>query len=179
VAAVSVDLDDPVSPGINVTAEPGADETDVLQRVRALLAAYGAKSRPHPPLIIGRSRVIQGQRPLGVDVRITPIKGGARIEVFGKTVRSFRIAPPKPVALAQGVADAWCQVVGKVPVEITEASVGDRGEMTVVAFDGEKETVGRSDVSQGWAHALAEAVGAAIGTVDLDARDWRLPSSPW
>ncbi len=179
VASVDVDLDDPDSPGIRVKVAAHADEAEVLERVRALLAAYGVRSRPYPPLKIGRNQRIPGQRALGVDVAITPIKGGARVEVIGKVVRSFRIVPPDAVAIAQGVADAWCQVMGRIPMEIVEVSVADHSELVVVASNGTTETVGRSDISVGWTDAIGEAVGTAIGILDTDPMESRLASIAW
>jgi len=78
VAAVSLDLEDPEAGGINVRLEPDADEMEVLERVRGLLVAYGVRSQGYPTLRVGRTRMT-GDRRLGVDVRITPIKGGARV----------------------------------------------------------------------------------------------------
>ena len=179
VASVIVDLDDGDSPGIRVKVAADADEAEVLERVRALLAAYGVRSRPYPALKIGRNQRISGQKVLGVDVVITPIKGGARVEVMGKKVRSFRIVPPDAVAIAQGVADAWSQVKGRVPMEIIRVSVTAEGELAVVASDGTTDTVGRSDISIGWTNAIGEAVGTAIGILAAAPMESRLASIAW
>ncbi|HLF60334.1 MAG TPA: hypothetical protein VI980_04045 [Acidimicrobiia bacterium] len=164
VAAVSLDLEDPEAGGINVRLEPDADEMEVLERVRALLVAYGVRSQGYPALRVGRTR-ITGDSRLGVDVRITPIKGGARVEVIGRNVRSFRVVPPDPNVIAQGLADAWCQVLGRVPVEISRVSVTDGRTLEVVAMDSTIERIGAADLTEGWTEALALAVGEAIGAV--------------
>jgi hypothetical protein len=163
VASVSVDLEDLSSGGIRVRLEPGADEADVMERVRALLVAYGVRST-RADLEFRRTVEASPNGDLDVEVRITPIKGGARIEVIGEKVRSFRISPPNPLAITQGLADAWCQVVAKIPVEIV--SVSFQGSfLRVVASDGDTEAVGVADATKGIEFALAHAVGRALGLV--------------
>jgi hypothetical protein len=159
VASVVVDLEG-FGRGIDVRLEPGADETAVMEKLRALLAAYGVHHeqrpevthRPKPPVV----------KDPGVEVNITPLKSGARIEVSTRSVKSFRIVAATPMAIAQGLADAWCQVVGRIPVEIVEVSVGDEGSLTVVAKDDDRETRGVADVEKGWVAALTTAVAGAL-----------------
>lgn len=159
VASVVVDLDG-FGRGIDVRLEPGADEAVVMERLRALLAAYGVKrdreprvtrERPHAPLA-----------DIGVQISITPINSGARIEVATNTVKSFRIVAATPLAIAQGLSDAWCQVIGRVPVEIVGVSIDDEKRLTVTASDGEQEGTGSAEVTGGWIEAIAEAVGTAL-----------------
>ncbi|MEX1134119.1 MAG: hypothetical protein WED83_04660 [Acidimicrobiia bacterium] len=180
VAAVSLDLEDPGAGGINVRLEPDADEMEVLERVRGLLVAYGVRSQGYPTLRVGRTRMT-GDRRLGVDVRITPIKGGARVEVVGNTVRSFRVVPPEPTVIAQGLADAWCQVLGRAPVEISRVSVTDDKTLEVVALDAPIERTGAAELSDGWTQALALAVGEAIGVISKaeEVIDTNVPSTAW
>lgn len=165
IASVTVDLTDSGG-GINIRLEAGADEAVVMERLRALLVAYGVSSPNPPKLRLGRQTKYLDDGPLGVDVKITPIKAGARVQVATTKVRSFRVVPATPEAIAQGLSDAWCQVVGKIPVEILSVTIGDEGELTVVASDGAHETSATSNVSSGWEEALARAVGRAIGVVD-------------
>jgi hypothetical protein len=122
-----------------------------------------------------------GDRRLGVDVRITPIKGGARVEVVGNTVRSFRVVPPDPTVIAQGLADAWCQVLGRAPVEISRVSVTDDKTLEVVALDSPIERTGEAELSDGWTQALALAVGEAIGVISKaeEVIDTNVPSTAW
>ena len=180
VAAVSLDLEDPEAGGINVRLEPDADEMEVLERVRGLLVAYGVRSQGYPTLRVGRTRMT-GDRRLGVDVRITPIKGGARVEVVGNTVRSFRVVPPEPTVIAQGLADAWCQVLGRAPVEISRVSVTDDKTLEVVALDASIERTGEAELTDGWTQALALAVGEAIGVISKaeEVIDTNVPSTAW
>lgn len=161
VASVVVDLEG-FGRGIDVRLEPGADETAVMERLRALLAAYGVRNDRAPVPSSEAPRSSQPPDP-GVSVQITPLKSGARIEVATRSVKSFRIVAATPMAIAQGLADAWCQVVGRVPVEIVELKVGDDGSLTVMAVDGDEETVGTADVGRGWVAALTEAVAGALG----------------
>lgn len=165
VASVSVDLTESGG-GISVRLEPEADEPVVMEKIRALLVAYGVRSPNPPKLRRDRPAVHIDDVPLGVDVTITPIKGGARVQVEGTSVRSFRVVASNPAAIAQGLSDAWCQVVGKIPVEITSISISDEGQLMIVATDGDKESVGTGDVRTGWEKALARAVGRALGLVD-------------
>lgn len=160
VASVVIDLDG-FGRGIDVRLEPGADEVAVMERLRAVLAAYGLRSERRPPARVGRSsRTVSD---LGVDVIITPIDGGARIEVATGSVRSFRIVAADPVAVAQGLADAWCQVIGKIPIEITSVELAESSVLTIRALDGEQELKGSHGTGSGWLDALTGAVGHVIG----------------
>jgi hypothetical protein len=177
VAAVSVNIEDEGG-GINVRLEPNADEAEVLERVRSLLVAYSVRSQAFPPLRVGRTP-LSGE--LGVDVKITPIKGGARVEVIGDAVRSFRVVPPDPTAIAQGLSDAWSQVLGRAPTEISRVSIDDRGHLVVTARLAGAERQGEADLSDGWVAALAQGVGSAIGAfAGTEAlADANLPNGAW
>lgn len=160
VASVVVDLEG-FGRGIDVRLEPGADEMVVMERLRALLAAYGVRSDRRPRKQLGRAaRTVSD---LGVDVSITPIDNGARIEIATAAVRSFRIVAADPVSVAQGLADAWCQVIGRVPVEISSVQVGEDGTLTVAGVDGEESVSGTRGTDGGWVDALTGAVGEVIG----------------
>jgi len=165
VASVAVDLTDSGG-GINIRLDSDADEVEVMEKVSALLVAYGVRTQHAPKLRLGRQpRHVEG--PLPVDIQITPIKGGARVEVASKVIRSFRIVAPTPMAIAQGVADAWCQVIGKIPIEVVKVEM--EGEwLTVVSTDGSKQSRGAADITAGWQEALGRAVGRAIGVVDSE-----------
>lgn len=162
VASVAVDLTD-TGGGINVRLEPGADEDQVMERLRELLVAYGIRSAD-PKVKLGRPRRVAGISPSSdVEVAITPLRTGARVEVATKKIKSFRVVPANPSAIAQGLSDAWCQVIGRIPVEILKVSVSDAGLLKIVATDGSQETMGIADVSAGWERALTEAIGEALG----------------
>ena len=166
VASVAVDLTDSGG-GINVRLEPGADEAVVMEKMRALLVAYGVRS-PHPPkLRLGRKpRHVVG--PLPVDIKITPIDASkARVEVATKVIRSFRVVAANPMAIAQGLAQAWCQVIGKIPVEVTLVEVSD-DLLRIVISNEDSETEGAASISDGWEEALGRAVGRALGVVDAE-----------
>ncbi|HEY4606200.1 MAG TPA: hypothetical protein VIH55_01015, partial [Acidimicrobiia bacterium] len=77
VASVSLDLED-IDSGIRVKLDDDADESEVLERVRELLVAYGVRSHDHPTLQVGQSRLGRVGVDFGVAVEVTPIKGGAR-----------------------------------------------------------------------------------------------------
>lgn len=167
VASVSLDLED-IDSGIRVKLDDDADESEVLERVRELLVAYGVRSHDHPTLQVGQSRLGRVGVDFGVAVEVTPIKGGARVEVVGQTVRSFRVVAPTPTAVAQGLSDAWCQVLGKIPLEITKVTRAEDGSLRVTATDGDVERVGVGDPAYGRTYALAMAVGKAIGVLDAE-----------
>lgn len=164
VASVAVDLTDSGG-GINVRLEPGADEAVVMERLKALLVAYGVRPPNPPKLRFGRRpRYVEG--PLPVDIEITPIDSQqARVEVATKVIRSFRVVPANPVSITQGLAEAWCQVIGRIPVEVVSVDLSD-DVLAVTITDGETESRGEAQVSQGWEDALGRAVGRALGVVD-------------
>jgi hypothetical protein len=164
VTSVSLNLEDFES-GIKVKLDEDANEAEVLDAVRALLVAYGVRSLEDPTLEIG-NRLSQARAALGVDVRISEVKGGARVEVIGTAIRSFRLVPATPMAVAQGVSDAWCQVLGRIPPEITRVTLSDEGALIVMATDGSEERRGQADIVEGWTLALPLAVGRAIGVVE-------------
>jgi hypothetical protein len=158
VASVAIDLEG-FGRGIDVRLEPGADEVAVMEKLRALLAAYGVRHERHPEVTLGRAI-----RPdPGVDVSIEPMNSGARIEVATRSVKSFRIVAANPMAVVQGLADSWCQVVGRLPLEITGVSVDDQDHLVITAFDGENESTGRGDVGDGWVEALTGAMAEVLG----------------
>lgn len=158
-ASVVVDLEG-FGRGIDVRLEPGADEMAVMEKLRALLAAYGVRKDREPK--INRGNQPKPRSDIGVQVSITPLESGARIEVATTSVKSFRIVAATPLAIAQGLADAWCQVIGRVPVEIVGVSIDDAERLTVTASDGEQETTGSAEVAAGWIDALTGAVAAAL-----------------
>lgn len=171
VASVTVDLTDEGG-GISIKLEPGADEAEVMERLRTVLINYGVRSARPETVEEAFPEAPEGPpelRGVGVTVRVVPLDKGARVEVEGKNVRSFRVVAANPNSIAQGIADAWCRVVGKVPVEVMSVSVGDDGRITVVARDGELERTGVSTVSLGWERALTLAVGRAIGLIPVAA----------
>lgn len=163
VESVVVDLSDDGG-GINIRLVPGADEHEVMEKLRTVLISYGVRSpRPEPVATLPEGRDL-ATAPLGVKVRITPLERGARVEVESKSVRSFRVVAADRHAIAQGLADAWSQVVGRIPTELVAVGITD-GEIQVVALDGEQERVGVAGVEEGWQKGLALAVGRAIGTI--------------
>ncbi len=114
-------------------------------------------------------------------MKITPIKGGARVEVIGDAVRSFRVVPPDPTAVAQGLSDAWSQVLGRPPIEISNVSIDDDGRLLVTASIDGIERQGEGKLDEGWASALTRSVGRAIGVLDPneDLAEPDLPATAW
>ncbi|HJQ76963.1 MAG TPA: hypothetical protein VJ948_06840 [Acidimicrobiia bacterium] len=173
VASVVIDLEG-FGRGIDVRLEEGADEVAVMERLRALLAAYGVRHDREPSVAPRRELQTTGAH-AGVQISITPMKSGARIEAATKSVKSFRVVAATPLAVAQGLADAWCQVIGRVPIEIVSVTVGEDRQLVVKAVDGEHEAVGGADIDQGWVDALSRAVAGVLG--DDPASDVRRAAS--
>lgn len=174
VASVVVDLEG-FGRGIDVRLEPGADEAVVMEKLRALLAAYGVRKGRRPAAGVGRADRQESLSDGNVEVMITPMENGARIEVSTSTVKSFRVVAATPLSLAQGLADAWCQVIGRVPVEIVGVQVDDRGRFVVTASDGDQEGSGVADTGDGWLEALIGAVSGALD--DFEGFDLRRAAS--
>lgn len=167
VASVTVDLTEEGG-GINIRLVPGADEAGVMERIHQILVAYGVRSSRPQTVEEALPEPSDGPpelRGLAVKVRLVPLEKGARVEVEGENVRSHRVVAANPRSIAQGMADAWCRVIGKVPIEVVGASIADDGLLKVRAFDGEIERVGTAMVSLGWERALTLAVGRAMGLI--------------
>lgn len=163
VESVVIDLSDDGG-GINVRLVAGADEAEVMDRLRTVLISYGVRSdRPLPVESLPGPGSLDTPD-LGVAVKITPIETGARVEVETRSVRSFRLVSRGRLSIAQGIADAWSQVVGRVPTELVAADLSG-GLIQVVARRDGGAVTGSAPVSYGWQTALALAVGRAIGTV--------------
>lgn len=167
VASVVIDLEG-FGRGIDVRLEPDADEAMVMERLRALLAAYGVRRERQPVMNVGRER--GSVATAGVEVSITPINTGARIEVATSTVKSFRIVAATPLSIAQGLSDAWCQVKGRVPLAIVGVSVDEDGRLTIEASDGDRQARGSARVSEGWMDALTGAMAEIFDDVSSDVR---------
>ncbi len=167
VASVTVDLTEEGG-GINIRLIPGADEAGVMERLRSILVAYGVRS-PKPETVEQALPEAPAGPPelrgLGVEVRVVPLDKGARVEVAGEKIHSHRVVAANPRAIAQGMADAWCRVIGRVPIEVLHVSLGDDGRLQVVAIDGDEERIGQAMVSLGWERALTLAVGRSMGII--------------
>lgn len=169
VASVTVDLTEEGG-GINIRLVPGADEAGVMERIHQILVAYGVRSSRPQTVEEALPEPSDGPpelRGLGVKVRLVPLEKGARVEVEGENVRSHRVVAANPRSIAQGMADAWCRVAGKVPVDVIGASIADDGMIVILVRDGEAERTGVASVSLGWERALVLAVGRALGLVPV------------
>ena len=164
-AHATVDLTD-ASGGINLRLEPDADEAIVMEKLRELLVAYGVRSEGPPQIDTTPVATLPTSEPRhDVDVQITPIAGGARVEAATSKVRSFRLVQATPAAIAQGLADAWCQVVGRVPIEVVSVGVGEGDLLTATVSHGELQASGSARLTAGWEKALARAMGVALGQI--------------
>lgn len=158
--AVAVDLASEPG-GLNLRVSPDADEQKVLQEVHELLVAYGVRGLVRPRVTLGQRR--SEKIDPGVDVIISPTELGARIQVSVGEVQSARQVAATAAAIAQGLADAWCQVLGRIPQEVVSVSLNDAGGLTVVISDGTSERRGVGDIDDGWSTALVRSVGMALG----------------
>ncbi|REK10090.1 MAG: hypothetical protein DWQ40_13080 [Actinobacteria bacterium] len=164
VEAVAVDLASGAG-GINLRISREADESKVLQEVHELLVAYGVRGLVRPKVTLGQRHKAADP---GIHVAISPLEEGARIQVTAGEVQSSRQVAATPAAIAQGLADAWSQVLGRIPQEVVSVIVSDTGGLTVVVSDGENERRGVGDVAEGWTNALILAVGSALGILGSD-----------
>jgi hypothetical protein len=177
VEAVAVDLASDAG-GLNLRLSPEADEVQVLKEVHELLVAYGVRGLVRPRVTLGQKRTVEPDP--GVDVQITPTGSGARIQVAVGEVQSSRPVAASPVAIAQGLADAWCQVLGRAPQEVRSVTLNSTGGLTVVVSDGSTEHRGIADTNQGWAKALVRSVGSALGFLTPDgAKQSDMARSAW
>lgn len=164
VEAVAVDLATDAG-GINLRLSPDADERRVLQEVHELLVAYGVRGLVRPRVTLGhRSPSVDPE----IDVVIAPIEAGARVQVSVGEIQSSRQVAANPLAIAQGLADAWSQLRGRATREVLSVDVSTTGGLTVVVTDGQTEHRGVADVGDGWSRALVSAVGAATGLLGTD-----------
>ncbi len=174
VDTVAIDLTGD-SGAINLKVAPDADEKRILGEVQALLVSYGVRGLVKANIEVGPSTT-----DFGLDVAITPYEGGARIQVRAGDVESSRQVAATPKAIAQGLADAWCQVSARPPLEVTTVTLGGAGALAIVVSDGTNERRGVADISSGWANALTYAVGSALGFLgDNGANRARLAPTAW
>ena len=177
VEAVAVDLASDAG-GLNLRLSPDADEVQVLKEVHELLVAYGVRGLVRPRVTLGQKRVTEPDP--GVDVQIVPTGSGARIQVAVGEVQSSRPVAATPAAIAQGLADAWCQVLGRPPQEVRSVTLNSAGGLTVVVSDGSAEHRGIADTNEGWSRALVRSVGSALGFLTPDgAKQSDMARSAW
>lgn len=177
VEAVAVDLASDAG-GLNLRLSPEADEVQVLKEVHELLVAYGVRGLVRPRVTLGQKRGVEPDP--GVDVQITPSGSGARIQVTVGEVQSSRPVAATPEAIAQGLADAWCQVLGRAPQEVRSVKLSSAGGLTVVVSDGTTEHRGIADTGDGWSKALVRSVGSALGFLTPDgAKQSDMARSAW
>lgn len=177
VEAVAVDLASDAG-GLNLRLSPDADEVQVLKEVHELLVAYGVRGLVRPRVTLGQKRNTEPDP--GVDVQITPTGSGARIQVAVGEVQSSRPVAATPEAIAQGLADAWCQVLGRAPQEVRSVTLNSAGGLTVVVSDGTTEHRGIADTKVGWSTALVRSVGSALGFLTPDgAKQSDMARSAW
>lgn len=177
VEAVAVDLASEAG-GLNLRLSPDADEVQVLKEVHELLVAYGVRGLVRPRVTLGQKRITEPDP--GVDVQIMPTGSGARIQVAVGEVQSSRPVAATPEAIAQGLADAWSQVLGRTPQEVRSVTLNSAGGLTVVVSDGTTEHRGIADTNEGWSRALVRSVGSALGFLTPDgAKQSDMARSAW
>lgn len=160
---------------ISLKVAPDADEKRILGEVQALLVSYGVRGLVKANIKVGRSTT-----DFGLDVSISPHEEGARIHVRAGDIESSRQVASTPKAIAQGLADAWCQVAAHPPLEVTAVTLGSAGALAIVVSDGTMERRGVADTSGGWANALTYAVGSALGLLGDSGTDHaRLAPTAW
>jgi hypothetical protein len=164
VAAIELDLADAGLAGIKVTLNEGADETQVLERIRSLLVTYGLRSQPGLP--VQSPSPIVARPPDAIWTKITPEGDGMRVEVGRGRRRVSRLAAAEPMAAAQAVVDARCELEGRQSPKVVYLGldrVGEHRVLTViVGGDHATPEVGAAMVTDGWAAALGKAVDRTL-----------------
>ncbi|HEY7704824.1 MAG TPA: hypothetical protein VID03_08370 [Acidimicrobiia bacterium] len=162
VQGIELELGEGGLSGIKVKLSDGADEGVVLERVRSLLVTYGFRhSQPQPP-----EPAPTNFRAAATWTRLQADKGGMLVEVGrGEQVVS-RVVEADPVAAAQGVVSARCELDGLDEPQMLWMGLDRIGEWRVLTvllrFDDEPPSAGCAVVVSGWADALGEAVGRAL-----------------
>jgi hypothetical protein len=164
VASIHLELAETGLSGIRVTLVEGADESQVLEKIRSMLVTYGLRSP---------TRLEQGppepasEKPKAeqIETHIRPEGDGMRVEVRGEGKSVVRQVEATPLAAAAAVAEGRAILEGRpVPkvLWIGLDTIGDWKILTVlVRVEGEDASVGSAVVVSGWAAALDEAVAKA------------------
>lgn len=162
VRGIELELGEDGLSGIKVKLSEGADEAIVLERVRSLLVTYGFRhTQPPAP-----EPAAPNFRAAATWTRLQADKGGMLVEVGRGDNSVTRVVDADPVAAAQAVVSARCELDGLDEPKVLWMGLDRIGEWRVLTvllrFDDEPPTAGSAVVVSGWADALGEAVGRAL-----------------
>ena len=164
VASIHLELAETGLSGIRVTLIEGADEANVLEKIRSMLVTYGLRS---PGRLEAESLKpeLGAPKPNQIDTFITPEGDGMRVEVRGEGRSVVRLVDATPLAAAAAVAEGRAILEGQTAPQVLWIGldiIGDWKILTVlIKDDGEAAKVGSAVVVSGWADALDEAVAKA------------------
>jgi hypothetical protein len=146
--------------GIRVNLKDGAEETDVLERIRSILVTYGVHSQM--PRTVGLGPDTSSE----VWTNISPAGDGMRVELGIGQRRVSREIPADPLAAAQAVVDARCELEGLKAAKVLWMGLDRVGYWRVLTIlvrgDGAVPAVGGAVVTGGWAEALGRAVEQSL-----------------
>lgn len=161
VAGIQLELGETGLSGIRVTLRDGADEAQVLERIRSMLITYGLRS---PGPLTAAQPEPKADR---IRTSITPEGDGMRVEVKLDDKSVVRLVDASPLAAARAVAEGRAILNEQPAPEILWIgldAVGDYKILTVLAKADDQARVGAAVVGSGWAEALDEAVSKAEGS---------------
>jgi len=164
VASIHLELAETGLSGIRVTLIEGADEANVLERIRSMLVTYGLRS---PGRLQDDSSITpQPTMTDRIETQITPEGEGMRVEVRGEGRSVVRLVDATPLAAAIAVAEGRAILQGRATPRVLWIGldvIGDWKVLTVLMKDdSEAAKVGSAVVAAGWAEALDEAVAKAF-----------------
>ena len=164
VASIHLELAETGLSGIRVTLIEGADEANVLEKIRSMLVTYGLRSpgRLEAETLQAETEPAKKDQ---IETSINPEGDGMRVEVRGEGRSVVRLVDATPLAAAIAVAEGRAILEGKATPQVLWIGldiIGDWKILTVlVKGDGEAARVGSAVVVSGWAEALDEAVAKA------------------
>jgi hypothetical protein len=160
VSEIELELDAGGLSGIRVNLKEGASETEVLERIRSILVTYGVHSQA---LRTG------GQEPeisYEVWTNIAPAGEGLIVELGKGERRVSREIPADPLAAAQAVVDARCELEGLRAAKVIWMGLDRVGYWRVLTVlvrgQAPAPSVGAAVVTEGWADALGRAVEQSL-----------------
>lgn len=191
VESVSLQLGEGGLEAITVRIEPGADEVAVLDGVRRLLAAYGARAPRVPagaPPAVAESAPVGGDEPSvtvmkssggaatmmtaggsAVELAVSPVGEGRAQVILARDGRSVRRqVPATPRGIVQAVLDAAAELTGSAPITLMGLNLSEvQGLRILTVITGDYGSLPKvttvSVVDRHWLNALLEVIADIWG----------------
>ena len=160
VASIHLELAETGLSGIRVTLVEGADEAEVLEKIRSMLVTYGLRTPPRPKPATEEPG--HEAPPDHIETLITPEGDGMRVEIRAEGKSVVRLVDATPMDAAVAVAEGRAILEGRSAPQVLWIGLDTIGEwkiLTVLVKDeGQVARVGSAVVTKGWAQALDRAV---------------------